>query len=114
MRPFLGTGQIGPGLGGAELAMPLWRLQPLDLTDPSWEASSHRGPVIVRATDERAAREEAQRAFGVKTRFAPGEGVKAPPWKRASLVSAERVKDERYEEEGPTEVLEPSFTLPPS
>ena len=72
------------------------------------------GVVIVRAPDEEAARDEAQRAFGIKTRFGPGAGVKTPPWKRASLVSAERVRDERYEEEGPTEVLEPVFTLPPA
>ena len=94
--------------------MPLWKLQPLDLSDPNWEASSHRGVVIVRAPDEETARDEAERAFGVKTRFAPGEGLKAPPWKRDSLVSAERVRDQRYEEEGPAEVLEPAFTLPPA
>ena len=94
--------------------MPLWKLQSLDPSDPNWEASSHRGVVIVRAPDEEAARDEAQRAFGIKTRFGPGAGVKTPPWKRASLVSAERVRDERYEEEGPTEVLEPVFTLPPA
>jgi hypothetical protein len=94
--------------------MPLWRLQPLDLGDPNWEASAHRGLVVVRAPDEEAAREAAQHAFGVKTRFSPGAGVTAPPWKRASLVSAERIRDQRYHEEGPAEVLEPSFTLPPA
>ena len=62
--------------------MPLWKLQPLDLSDPNWEASSHRGLVIVRAPDEDSARDEARRAFGVKTRFSPGAGVTAPPWKR--------------------------------
>jgi hypothetical protein len=91
--------------------MPLWKLQPLDLSDPNWEASSHRALVIVRAPDEETAREEAERAFGVKTRFSPGKGVMVPPWKRASLVSAARIRDQRYEEDGPTEVLEPSFTL---
>jgi hypothetical protein len=89
---------------------PRW-LQPLDLSDPNWEASSHRALVIVRAPDEDAAREEAERTFGVKTRFSPGGGVKVPPWTRPSLVAAERIRDERYEEEGATEVLEPSFTL---
>jgi hypothetical protein len=93
--------------------MPLWKLRPLDLGDPNWEASSHRGPVMVRAPDEQAAREQAQRAFGVKTRFSPGATIRTPPWQRASLVAAERVRDQRYEEDGPTEVLEPSFTLPP-
>jgi hypothetical protein len=91
--------------------MPLWKLQPLDLSDPNWEASSHRGVAIVRAPDEETAREEVERAFGVKTRFSPGGGVKAPPWKRASLVLAARIRHQRYEEDGPTEVLEPSFTL---
>jgi hypothetical protein len=88
--------------------MPLWRLTPVDLADPNWEASSHRAHAIVRAPDEEAAREEAQKAFGVKTGFAPGKGVLAPPWKRAALVRAERMDDERYESEGPAEVLEPS------
>lgn len=36
--------------------MALWKLQPLDLSDSNWEASSHRGVVIVRAPDEETAR----------------------------------------------------------
>jgi hypothetical protein len=71
--------------------------------------SSHRAMAIVRAPDEEAARMVAQEAFGVKTGFTPGAGIKAPPWKRASLVMAERIEDARYQPDGPTEVLEPSF-----
>jgi hypothetical protein len=89
--------------------MPVWRLTPVDLADPSWEASSHRAMAIVRAPTETLAREEAQKVFGVKTGFAPGGGIKAPPWKRASVVAAERITDPRYEPEGPVEVLEPSI-----
>lgn len=89
--------------------MPVWKLMPVDLSDPNWEASSHRGRVIVRAPSEDDAREEAERAFGVKTRFKPGAGVAAPPWKRPALVSAEEIEDPRYPPEGPTEVLDPSF-----
>lgn len=89
--------------------MPVWKLTPLDLVDPSWEASSHRAMAIVRAPTEKLAREEAQKAFGVKTGFAPSGGMKAPPWKRASLVKAERIADPRYEPEGPVEVLEPAI-----
>lgn len=88
--------------------MAVWRLSPVDLTDPDWEASSHRGVSIVRAPDEKGARDAAEKAFGVKTRFQPGRGVKAPPWKRPSLVKAERINNTRYEPDGPTEVLEPS------
>jgi len=89
--------------------MPLWKLTPVDLTDPNWEASTHKGTVIVRAPSEAAAREAAEAAFGVKTRFAPGRGVKAPPWKRERIVRAEKITDSKYATEGPTELLEPSF-----
>jgi hypothetical protein len=88
--------------------MTVWKLSPVDLTDKNWEASSHRGAVIVRAPDEEMAREAAEQAFGVKTRFKPGAGVIARPWKRDSIVKAEQIKDPRFELEGATEVLDPS------
>lgn len=89
--------------------MRIWRLSPIDLSDPNWEASAHRGPAIVRAEDEEEARNLAQETFGVKTRFAPGAGIIAPPWQRAELVTAEIVTDSPFEPEGPAEVLQPSF-----
>ncbi len=89
--------------------MPLWELVPLGPENGDWEASSYHGRVVVRASSEDAAREEAEKAFGVKTRFQPGTGVKAPPWKRPALVKAVIIEDARYEEEGPTEVLFPEL-----
>jgi hypothetical protein len=89
--------------------MPLWKLTPIDLRDANWEASTHRGVVIVRARDEEDARAAAAKAFDAKTRFRPAKGARFPPWKRASLVRAERISDARYDSEGPTEILEPSF-----
>lgn len=89
--------------------MPLWKLTPVDLTDSNWDASTHRAMAIVRAPSEEAARHEAQRAFGTKTRFSPGEGVKAPPWLRPNIVDVGKIEDSRYDSEGPTEVLEPSI-----
>jgi osmotically-inducible protein OsmY len=88
--------------------MPIWRLSPVDLADPNWEASSHRAATLVRAPTEEAAREVAQSAFGVKTRF----NLKGPvitPWKRAEMVRAERISDDRFAPDGPAEVLSPSF-----
>ena len=73
--------------------------------DASWESSSHRGPVVVRARNEEEARAVAARAFDVKTGFAPGQGVRFPPWTRAALVRAEHVDDPRFEAEGPAELL---------
>jgi hypothetical protein len=55
MRLLAETGQIDQA-PRPESAMPLWKLRPLDLSDPNWEASSHRGVVIVRAPDEETAR----------------------------------------------------------
>jgi hypothetical protein len=89
--------------------VPLWRLKPIDLSDPNWEASSHKGAVIVRAANEEQARQVADKAFAVKTRFPPGRGASAPPWLRPALVSVEQIEDPRFTSEGPDEVLEPSF-----
>lgn len=87
--------------------MPVWLLTPLDAHDPDWQASSHCGPVVVRAPNEQRAREAAAEAFDLKTGFRPGEGVRFPPWNRAALVKAEQVLDTRFDEDGPTALLEP-------
>lgn len=87
--------------------MSVWKLTPMDLLDPNWAASSHRGPVVVRARSEAAARALAAKTFDVATRFPPGTGIQSPPWTRSELVRAERVEDARYPTKGPAEVLEP-------
>jgi hypothetical protein len=89
--------------------MPIWKLTPIDLDDPNWESSSHRGLVVVRAPNEGSAREGAEKAFGVPTRFPPGKGMRVPPWMRSELVRAEIIDSPIYPAEGPTEVLEPFF-----
>lgn len=87
--------------------MHLWRLSPIDTTDPNWEASSYCGLAVVRAPDEAGARETAEKAFGVKTRFPAKRGITVPPWKRPALVTAEIITDPRYAADGPAEVLFP-------
>jgi len=89
--------------------MPVWRLTPTSLADPDWAASSHRAPAVVRAPSEAAARKAAAAAFGVATRFSPGDGARFPPWTSPELVRAARVDEPGYEAEGPTEILDPSF-----
>jgi hypothetical protein len=89
--------------------MALWRLSPRHLSDPNWEASSHRAVAIVRAPDHKTARAVAEAAFGVKTRFKAGAGILVPPWNRPDLVDVERITDERFEGDGPSAVLSPSF-----
>ncbi len=89
--------------------MPLWKLTPIEPSDPSWTISSHRGAVIARARDEADARAAAAKAFDTPIRFRAGKGLQFPPWKRTALVKVERIEDSRYEAEGPTAILEPSF-----
>lgn len=88
--------------------MAIWQLSPVDLSDPSWEASSHRGAAVVRAPDEKTARDVAQSAFGVQTRFRRHPRL-VPPWTRAELVHASHIEDQRYDPDGPSGVLVPSF-----
>lgn len=90
--------------------MPLYKLSPADLTDPNWQASSHRAATIVRARDEKAARAITAEAFDVSIGFQPGRGVRVPPWRREELVHVERIEDPRWEADGPDEVLYPSFS----
>jgi len=87
----------------------IWKLTPIDLSDPNWQSSSHRGAVTVRATNERVARHTAARAFDVGSRFPPRAGVHAPPWMRPALVRAERIESTLYASDGPPEVLEPKI-----
>ncbi len=89
--------------------MPIWKLTPFDLNDPSWEASSHKGMAIIRARDEADARDTAAKAFDAKTRFSPAKDHTYPPWHRPTLVKVEFIKDKRYDPVGPAAVLEPSF-----
>lgn len=89
--------------------MPIWKLTPLDLRDPNWEASSHQAFAIVRARSEAVARATAARAFDVKTGFRPGKGQIISPWMRPALVKTEAVDDERYDDKGPAAVLQPPF-----
>jgi hypothetical protein len=90
--------------------MAIWRLIPVDLDDPSWLTSAHRGPAVVRAPDESSARQTAQDAFGLPQHFRPGKGPPVPPWKRPEYVHAERLEASIYPADGPAEVLELSFT----
>lgn len=71
----------------------LWRLDPVDLAHPDWEASIHRGPAVVRAPDERSARWVATFAFVIATSRRPGEDTRINPWRQPERVTATAVDD---------------------
>lgn len=87
--------------------MTLWKLSPVDLSHRNWDASTHKGPAIVRAPSENIARHAASIAFGMATRSTPGEDVKFTPWRHGDLVRAERVTDPRWPDDGPVAILDP-------
>ena len=83
--------------------MPVWKLTPTDLADTAWKTSRHRGPAIVRAASEGAARRVTALAFRV------GEAPSSEqPWTKPALVKAEQIEDARYDAAGQSAVLDPA------
>ncbi len=92
--------------------MALWKLAPINLVHPRWEVSTYKGTVIVRAPNETAARRAATEKFYESMDRPVGDLIRFSPWKDdpedAALVEVTPIEDDRYEAEGPSEVLEPA------
>ena len=92
--------------------MALWKLAPINLDHPRWEAGAYKGTVIVRAPNETAARRAATEKFYKPMVTPVGYLIRLYPWKDdpddAALLEVMPIEDDRYEVEGPTEVLEPA------
>lgn len=92
--------------------MPLWKLEPIDLTDRNWEASTYKGEAIVRAENSGAARLLAARAYGIATKQVLGEEVKIVPWDYSGLVRATQVQTtDDYAEDGAQGIVFPTAAL---
>lgn len=87
--------------------MNIWKLNPQNIEDTSWEASTHRSIVIVRAETEKAARMLTANKFAIATSPKLGEQVRTSPWRQQSLVSAVCINDSEYSKDGEARVLEP-------
>jgi hypothetical protein len=103
------SGRPDDGCCRLEEAMPLWKLTPLDLLDPGWGVSSHRGVAIVRAREWRMRAPPPPRRSTSRSASVPEKGHRFPPWSRAALVKVERIEDTCYDGAGPAAVLEPVF-----
>lgn len=88
--------------------MPIYRLQPVDTTDRSWHASTWRGTVIVRATNEKQARDLALAAFISAVQPRLGVRTAEPPWRHEVRVTCAQVTNTGYPEDGAGMVLHPS------
>ena len=87
--------------------MPLWKLTPTDLTDRNWETSSHTGEVIVRARNEKRAREIVASAYVVEDDIlAEGEPLYSP-WENIHLVTCVRFETKDFPLHGTESILLP-------
>lgn len=87
--------------------MPIYKLTPIDLDHPDWQASTHKAPVIIRAKDTILAREAANMAFAIAVVHRPGENTICMPWNQSSHATCEQLTEHEFDEEGPDQVLEP-------
>ena len=87
--------------------MAIWQLRPTEKPSEHWEGSTYKGEVIVRAPDEREARQHAANEFAAMVRHRPGGDSPFPPWKDPALVSCTEAEDLAYDPEGETEILGP-------
>ena len=87
--------------------MPIWKLEPKNLTQRDWNASTYKNTVIVRAQDEKEARNLATQAFGIAVERQAGEPIPIIPWGQDWLVNCSRLEDSKYDEDGPATIIFP-------
>ena len=88
--------------------MAIWKLSPLNVSAPDWEASTYRGDVVLRAKNEEEARLCAMQRFAIATKVNLGEKTRTCPWTQHELVSCEEIVDSKYSAIGEATVLEPT------
>jgi hypothetical protein len=87
--------------------MPIWTLEPVDLTSEHWSTSTHKGTAIVRAADERRARSVATTAFIIAADVTLSSNTLFTPWAQPEHVACSRLEGSEFPESGPEEVLDP-------
>ena len=88
--------------------MSIWQLDPINLSDHNWRASTYTGPVTIRAPDEQRAREIASYAFGIAAEHDPELAVPIIPWGYGHLVKCERTEAGTHLEDGEDAIVDPS------
>jgi len=78
---------------------------PIDPASRNWNASTFKGELIVRASDENKARQIASNEFHIATPQSLGRDVVVSPWKNPDTVSCEKVDGSEYAAESPDGIL---------
>jgi len=87
--------------------MRVYDLKPTSEALDDWEANEYKGTVIVRAQDEKSARDKAQFVSLSLTEKESGEDEPISPWQDDKLIICKQLDNSEYEEEGPEEILFP-------
>ena len=88
--------------------MKIWKLSPLDLNFAGWRYSEHKGDAIVRAEDEKEARDLAVRHFSsMAEKVSPCQETPRSPWDNSSVVECIELDNSEYPTDGLAKVLKP-------
>ena len=89
--------------------MKIWKLSPIDLGFADWCYSSYQNEAIVRAEDEKKAREIATLVFSNYTEKKSGsQETPRSPWDNSKVVKCIKLDNSNYPTDGPAELLEPA------
>lgn len=87
--------------------MPIWRLEPLDLSSEYWAYSRYSGVAIVLVGNADKARFCAVKAFSRLAEIPRSRKTPRIPWQDADLVRCSQVVDSTFNQNGPSCVLDP-------
>ncbi len=88
--------------------MRIYELKPTSEALDDWEANEYKGTVIVRAQDEKSARDKvAVSEFGYFETIEEFGSEPKSPWQDDGIVTCKQLDNSEYEEEGPEEILSP-------
>lgn len=90
-----------------ETAMNIWKLSPVDLSHPNWEASTLKREITVRAENEIQAREIATMKTAIATSRTLGRELRFPPWKSHETAACFIDASEKYPSDGVPGILDP-------
>ena len=89
--------------------MPIWKLEPRNLTDHNWNASNYKGKVIARASNEKEACHLASMKYrDMANPEFKGEETINSPWMIPDLVTCTRLENSEYDEDGQAQILYPA------
>jgi hypothetical protein len=85
----------------------IYKLTPTEKESEHWRATTYKGPVIIRATNEDSRKIAELEFFKVTKRTSVHGDTLLSPWLQPDLVKCERLENSDYAENGPAEVLFP-------